>query len=204
MRKIFFLFLFIIILSTTAYSEILEKDKEEIQEKIQSIIELVKENNIQATHQYISPNARPELKTEINNYLENKHILTFNFFPSSFKEKENTIKVTGSYQVRGPNWSGSGAFMYFQFEKVNKSWLIKETNFHKISSPAYILKIVGIIFLIIFIIGIPLFIFWILMLVNCAKRDFPTENTKVIWLLVIILTGFIGAIIYYFVVKRKK
>ncbi|MDO8554111.1 MAG: PLDc N-terminal domain-containing protein [Candidatus Micrarchaeota archaeon] len=46
------------------------------------------------------------------------------------------------------------------------------------------------------------FIGWILALVDCLKREFPVHNDKVMWILVIALTGWIGAIIYYFVVYR--
>jgi len=46
------------------------------------------------------------------------------------------------------------------------------------------------------------------MLVDCVKRDennFPSlgENTKIIWILIIALAGWVGAIIYYFMVKQK-
>ena len=44
-------------------------------------------------------------------------------------------------------------------------------------------------------------IFWIWILVDCIKREF---SDKVLWILLIVLTGFLGAIIYYFVVKRAK
>lgn len=55
------------------------------------------------------------------------------------------------------------------------------------------------------VIGIGIFslVFWILMLVDCAKREFDEENEKITWILVLALTGIIGAIIYYFMVKRK-
>lgn len=46
-------------------------------------------------------------------------------------------------------------------------------------------------------------IFWIFMLIDCAKRKFKEENEKVVWILVIALTSWIGALIYYFVVKYK-
>ena len=54
-----------------------------------------------------------------------------------------------------------------------------------------------------FVLGILSLVFWIWMLVDCIKRDFKKEDEKIIWLLVIILVQVIGAIIYYFVVKRK-
>ncbi len=50
-------------------------------------------------------------------------------------------------------------------------------------------------------------IFWILMLVDCVQRkekDFPEGQTQLTWALVIALTGVIGAIIYYLIVKRAK
>ena len=45
-------------------------------------------------------------------------------------------------------------------------------------------------------------IFWILMLVDCAKRKYKKENDKVMWILIVALLGVIGAAVYYFVVKR--
>lgn len=48
------------------------------------------------------------------------------------------------------------------------------------------------------------FIFWVFMLVDCAKRDFKNDNDKVVWIIVIALLGIIGAAIYYFVVKIQK
>jgi len=72
------------------------------------------------------------------------------------------------------------------------------------------------IFLIVLISGIALFffIFWIIMLVDCAKRkpeEFPDggQNSKTLWIILLTVTFFLGnsngiaAIVYYFVVKRK-
>lgn len=46
-------------------------------------------------------------------------------------------------------------------------------------------------------------VFWILMLVDVAKRNFTKKDDKIIWVLIVALLGVIGALIYYFVVKRK-
>lgn len=51
---------------------------------------------------------------------------------------------------------------------------------------------------------IALFVFWIWMIVDCAERDFKKKDDKIVWLLVVILVQIIGAIIYYFAVKRKN
>ena len=57
--------------------------------------------------------------------------------------------------------------------------------------------------LLIFAAMIGCFVFWILMLIDAIKRDFPKDDDKLLWVLVLIFAGFIGAIIYYFMVKKK-
>ena len=47
-------------------------------------------------------------------------------------------------------------------------------------------------------------IFWIMMIVDVARRDFRNDNDKTTWLLIVLLTGVIGAIIYYFEIKKNK
>lgn len=56
--------------------------------------------------------------------------------------------------------------------------------------------------------GLFFFVMWIIALVDCIKREneeFPSagDNTKVLWILIIVLAGGIGAIIYYFLVMKK-
>jgi len=41
-------------------------------------------------------------------------------------------------------------------------------------------------------------IFWIWMIVDCATNEPAEGNEKIIWLLIIILTHFVGAAIYFF------
>ncbi len=57
-------------------------------------------------------------------------------------------------------------------------------------------------FVILLVLGF--FAFWIWMLVDCVTKNFKKENDKIVWVLVIVLAGFVGAIIYYFVVKSKS
>ncbi len=50
-------------------------------------------------------------------------------------------------------------------------------------------------------------VFWLWMLIDCLKRPddkfkIGGNNAKLIWILVIIFTGLIGALIYYFLIKR--
>jgi hypothetical protein len=53
------------------------------------------------------------------------------------------------------------------------------------------------------ILGIALSIFWIIELIDVARREFPDPNTKILWLLVILFTHTLGAIIYYFAGKSQ-
>ena len=54
--------------------------------------------------------------------------------------------------------------------------------------------------LVFFAIGIASFVFWIMMIVHAASN--PIEN-KAMWIVLMALTGIIGAIVYYFAVKRN-
>ena len=49
---------------------------------------------------------------------------------------------------------------------------------------------------------ISIFVFWITMLIDAIKHS--PEKSKIIWVLVIIFTHIIGALIYYFVEKKPR
>jgi len=49
-------------------------------------------------------------------------------------------------------------------------------------------------------VGLLFFAFWIWMLVDCAKRNF---DQKTLWIVLLLVLGWIGAIAYFFAVKRK-
>ena len=46
--------------------------------------------------------------------------------------------------------------------------------------------------------------FWIWMIVDCAKKEKDEENTKLVWILVILFAHVIGAAIYYFVRRPHR
>lgn len=56
------------------------------------------------------------------------------------------------------------------------------------------------IFIVMAVVGIAATVFWIMMIVHAASH--PIQN-KAIWIILMVLTGIIGALVYYFVVKRK-
>ena len=52
-----------------------------------------------------------------------------------------------------------------------------------------------------FIVGLILFVFWILMIIDCAKRKFKNDTEKIVWIVVVVLGTWIGALVYYIVVR---
>ncbi len=63
-----------------------------------------------------------------------------------------------------------------------------------------ILLLIILVLLIIGIVGLMI-AFWIWMLVDAIKREL-TDGEKIAWVLVIVFLSWLGAIIYYFAVKR--
>ncbi len=49
---------------------------------------------------------------------------------------------------------------------------------------------------------IGMFVFWLLMLIDAIKHS--PEKMKMVWVVVIIFTNIIGALIYYFIEKRPR
>jgi membrane-bound ClpP family serine protease len=52
--------------------------------------------------------------------------------------------------------------------------------------------------------GVAAFGFWIWMLIDCITKEPGEGNEKLIWILVIVFTHFIGAAIYYFVRRPER
>ena len=46
--------------------------------------------------------------------------------------------------------------------------------------------------------------FWIWMIVDCATKEPSEGNDKIVWILVIALALFIGALIYFFARRPKR
>ena len=111
----------------------------------------------------------------------------------------NRIKVKTRYNAEGIGWSIKGLSNYYIFEKSGDSWLLVDTNFHKMSVGS-VLKVIGMIFGTFGLVFLLLFIFWLWMLIDCATREF---EDKVIWIIIIIFLNILGAILYFFIIRRK-
>jgi hypothetical protein len=53
------------------------------------------------------------------------------------------------------------------------------------------------------LVGLAFFAFWLWMLIDCATKEPSQGNDKIIWILIIVFTHWIGALIY-FVVRRPQ
>lgn len=205
MKRFLLFSLFLILLSTLVFAEVSINEREEVKQKVDQIINYVNNGDFDKISEFLSPNAREGLMKEIEIQLAEKNIKYEEVLIGSYEEvNDNRIKASGSYKVKGPNWSGKGSLIYFTFEKSGNNLLLVDTNFHQVIFTSHILKIMGHFFLIAIPFMLLLPIFWIWMLIDCAKRNFAGPNDKVIWILIIIFAGMLGAIIYYFVVKRRN
>ena len=60
------------------------------------------------------------------------------------------------------------------------------------------------VFLMILSIGIGGTVLWVWMLVDCATKEPSEGNDKIVWILVIVFTHFIGALIYLLARRPKR
>ncbi|MCD6361671.1 MAG: PLDc_N domain-containing protein [Armatimonadetes bacterium] len=61
----------------------------------------------------------------------------------------------------------------------------------------------GIIWLLMFAFIIGMMALWVWMIVDVVRRQFEDDNTRLMWVLIVVLAGWVGAIIYYFVGRKQ-
>jgi hypothetical protein len=66
------------------------------------------------------------------------------------------------------------------------------------------MEILIIFWLMFFGIGLLGTLFWIWMLVDCALYEKDQGNTKIVWILIIVFTHFIGALLYLIFQRSKR
>lgn len=54
------------------------------------------------------------------------------------------------------------------------------------------------------LISLGLFVLWLVVLIDCIKNEPSEGNDKIVWVLVIVLTHWIGALIYLVVRKPQR
>lgn len=75
-------------------------------------------------------------------------------------------------------------------------------------APFMIIWVLWMIIVFLFWAGMMIFLFggavlWIFMLIDVMKREFKGKDEKLVWVLILALTGTIGAIIYYFIGRKQ-
>ncbi len=64
--------------------------------------------------------------------------------------------------------------------------------------------IASIVLLLFALFGLAVFVFWVWMLYECVAKEPADYKDKVLWVLIIALTGVIGAAIYFFARRPKR
>jgi hypothetical protein len=66
------------------------------------------------------------------------------------------------------------------------------------------LGIFGLIWLLFLTFGLAALVFWIWMIIDCATNEPSAGNDKLIWIVIIVFTNWIGALIYFFVRRPER
>jgi hypothetical protein len=48
------------------------------------------------------------------------------------------------------------------------------------------------------------FVFWLWMLIDCAVNESDQGNTKIVWIIIIVFTNLVGAVVYFLVQRPKR
>jgi hypothetical protein len=52
--------------------------------------------------------------------------------------------------------------------------------------------------------GLALFAFWVWMLIDCAQAPEDPANNRVAWILILVFTSWLGALLYFFIVRQPR
>ncbi|MBI5555022.1 MAG: PLDc_N domain-containing protein [Elusimicrobia bacterium] len=193
-------------------------DKQAIYNLLEQLNKSLREKNLPALEQYLSPHMLQSKRNEIVQQMKEinmqSHDIQYSItlpVPPLESALEiiapgQEIKFATNCQATEKSNKKTTNSVYFILEKIDGNWFIADTNFHSLEFDLEFPRLFGkwlwlLTSLLFPLLAIP---FWLWLLIDCIKRDFPTETEKIIWLLVIILGSFIGFMVYYIVVKRKK
>jgi hypothetical protein len=54
------------------------------------------------------------------------------------------------------------------------------------------------------LLGLLAFLFWLRALIDCATKESSEGNTKVVWVIIIVFTNIVGALIYWLVRRPQR
>ena len=178
-------------------------DRQQITNNLDSLIQAVNVGDGQKISALISPNNQT-LQSDIQERIRGGIAYQLDYSPFD-KNLEilglDQVKVKARFTASGIGWNVSGLSTYFIFEKQNNQWLITDTNFHKKLGADYVFGILKKVLIFGGPVFLLLFIFWLWMLIDCARRKF---DDKALWIILLIFLHLIAAILYFFIVKRKN
>jgi len=64
---------------------------------------------------------------------------------------------------------------------------------------------IGELFIVLFaVVALGASVFWVLMIIECATKEPAEGNDELVWILIIVFTHWIGALVYYFVRRPQR
>lgn len=64
---------------------------------------------------------------------------------------------------------------------------------------------IGELFIVLFaVVALGASVFWVFMIIECATKEPAEGNDKLVWILTIVFTHWIGALVYYFVRRPQR
>ena len=169
------------------------KDKYQIGEKLKNFVTAVNDKNYKLIATFVS-DTEPNLVKEIQDKMSDTNSYALGY---SLSEAETTpdgnVKIIGKYKAAGVGWKVEGFSTYFVFKNMNGDWILVDTDFYKGFSFWGLIPF--------FLFFLALFSFWLWMLIDCARSD---DQKRVKWILLLVFLNIIGAVFYFFLVKRKR
>lgn len=181
-------------------ADISDLDETKIANQMNILVEAVNQSDVQKIENLLSPNAPNTLSEQIQNNIKGQDIRYQQNIGSVEELSPNKVRLSGKFAAQGVNWDISGDSSYFIFEKVDENWYLLESDFAQKLSTEYVAKFIGKIFIFFSPVFLFLFAFWIWMIVDVSKR--PLKN-KTKWLLIVVLLSWLGALLYFFIARRK-
>lgn len=174
-----------------------------------NFMQAISNRDIATVESMISPYADPELMQHIRELIETTTVMEFHQIIHSVSAVHpERIEMKGPFSANGMtmsgvSWSVQGLSIRYTFENINGEWMISDTNIHeRLGTGSF-----GQFFIFGLLIFVPFFLvlilataFQIWMIIDAVKR--PLEN-KALWLIIILIGGILGAILYFFIPRRK-
>ena len=109
------------------------------------------------------------------------------------------LKIKATCERTG-RWSNDHPFAFDCAIPYNRRWLVSPIEFQL---RRWLMRTIGMPELLILLIVIGGGALWIWMIVDCATNE-PSGSDKIVWILIVLLGGCIGAAIYLFVRRPKR